>query len=116
MSWARKLAEAVYYMVSTPEYYDYLEEHKDPAEVIKSGTDSFDYARRFNSHVFELVTGVPYFYYPRIEDLTVVDVRSRDAVLDNVAESKKYYEELNRRYNMVKGSLWLDTRFRESIE
>jgi len=116
--WAKKLAEAVYYMVSTPEYYDYLEEHldKDPAEVIKSGTDSFDYARRFNSHVFELVTEVPYFYDPRIEDLTVVDVRRRDAVLDNVAESKKYYEELNRRYNMVKDSLRLNTRFRESIE
>ena len=105
-------------MVSTPEYYDYLEKHidKDPAEVIRSGTDSFDYARRFNPNVFELVTEVPYFYDPRIEDLTIADIKRRNAVLDNVAESKKYYEWLNREYNKIKNSLKLDTRFRESIE
>lgn len=116
--WAKKLADAVYYMVSTPEHYDYLEEHldKDPAEVIKTGTDSFDYARRFNPYVFELVTEVPYFYDPRIEDLSTVDIKRRDAVLDNVAESKKYYKELSGRYAQVKDLLRLYTRFRESIE
>jgi len=59
--WAVEIAKAVYYMVSTPEYYDYLEKYsdRDPAEVIRSGTDSYDYARRFNPEVLELVTEVP---------------------------------------------------------
>ena len=116
--WAKELAKAVYYMVSTPEYYDYLEKHldKDPAEVIKSGTDSFDYARRFNKDVFELVTEVPYYYDPRIEDLSETEIIRRKAVLDNLEEAKKHYDWLIKKYSSIKDKLKLDTRFRESFE
>ena len=116
--WAVEIAKAVYYMVSTPEYYDYLEKYsdRDPAEVIRSGTDSYDYARRFNPEVFELVTEVPYFYDPRIEDTRPSGVQRRKAVLDSIAESKRHYEALKARYEAVKDRLRLQTRFRESIE
>lgn len=116
--WAKILAPAVYRMVSTPEYYDYLEKYskKDPAEVIKTGTDSFDYARVFNPEVFELVTEVPYYYDPRIEDVKSSGVNRRKAVLDNIEASKELYSLIKDRYDKVKDKLRLFTRFRESIE
>ncbi|RLE84214.1 MAG: peptidase M14 [Thermoprotei archaeon] len=116
--WARPLAKAIYHMVSTPEYYDYLEKHadKDPAEIIKSGTDSYDYARRFNPNVLELVTEVPYYYDPRIEDTSSTDILRRKAVLDNIAENRRYYQKLSKLYEKVKGSLKSYNKFREAIE
>lgn len=116
--WARKLAPAIYYMVSTPEYYDYLEKHadRDPAEIIKSGTDSFDYARRYNPHVFELVTEVPYYYDPRIEDSTPSGTHRRRAVLENIEKAKEFYKFMKSLYDKIKEHLRLYTRFRESIE
>ena len=116
--WAVELAPAIYYMVSTPEYYEYLEKYceKDPAEVIRTGTDSYDYARRFNPQVLELVTEVPYFYNARIEDQSPTDVSRRKAVLDSIRESWSHYNYIRGIYNRVKGELKLNTRFRESIE
>ncbi|RLG40176.1 MAG: peptidase M14, partial [Thermoproteota archaeon] len=62
--YAVKLADAVYYLPSTRDRYDYLEKHsdKDPFEIIRSGTSSVDYARRVNLDVSELVCEVPYYY------------------------------------------------------
>ncbi len=116
--WAQRLAPAIYRMVSTPEYYDFLSKHinKDPAEVIKTGTSSFDYARRFNPKVFELVTEVPYFYNPQIEDTSPSGIHRRKAVLDNIEKSKELYQLVRDVYEKVKAKLRLFTRLRESIE
>lgn len=116
--WARELAKAVYFMVSTPEHYDYLEKHadKDPAEIIRSGTDSYDYARRYNPDVLELVTEVPYYYDPRIEDLSPAGIARRKAVLDNIREARSHYQWIRSRYESVKAYIKLESRFRESIE
>ena len=116
--WAVQLSPAVYYMVSTPEYYDYLEKYsdKDPAEVIRTGTDSYDYARRVNPGVLELVTEVPYFYNPRIEDDSPTEIERRRAVLDSLQDSWKHYNYVRRVYEEVRGKLRLKSRFRESIE
>ncbi|RLE98518.1 MAG: peptidase M14, partial [Thermoprotei archaeon] len=116
--WAVQLSPAVYYMVSTPEYYDYLEKYsdKDPAEVIRTGTDSYDYARRVNPGVLELVTEVPYFYNPRIEDDSPTEIERRRAVLDSLQDSWKHYNYVRRVYEEVRGELRLKSRFRESIE
>ncbi len=116
--WAKELTRAVYYMVSTPEYYDYLEKYsdRDPAEIIKTGTDSYDYARRFNPKVLELVTEVPYYYDARIEDTGSSGIQRRRAVLDSISRAKEHYELVRDVYINVKDKLRLNTRFRESIE
>lgn len=116
--WAKQLARAIYHMVSTPEYYDYLEKYsdRDPSEIIRMGTDSYDYARRFNPKVLELVTEVPYYYDPRIEDTSRTSILRRKAVLDNIENSKKHYELIKRVYDEVREHLKLKSRFRETIE
>ncbi len=116
--WAQMFAPAIYRMVSTPENYEYLKKHtdKDPAEIIKTGTSSFDYARMFNSKVFELVTEVPYYYDSRIEDVRPSGVHRRKAVLDSIEKSKESYQLIKSTYDKVKNKLKLFTRLRESIE
>ena len=116
--YAKKLSESIYYMISIPEYYDYLEKHaeKDPSEIIKTGTDSFDYTRKYNPNVFELVTEVPYFYDRRIEDTGETDINRRKAMFDAIEEDKKEYKYRLEIYEKVKDKLKLNTRFQETLE
>jgi hypothetical protein len=116
--WAKKFGRAIYYMVSTSEYYDFLESlgYEDPQEIIKTGTDSFEYTKRFNPDVFELVTEVPYFYDPRIEDMGGSGHNRRKLILDRIDEEFKLYNWINGIYMEIKDSLLLDNRFKESIE
>lgn len=116
--WAKLLGRAVYYMVSTPEYYDFLESlgYENPQEIIKSGTDSFDYARRVNPNVVELVTEVPYFYDPRIEDMSSSGYNRRKLILERISEELQNLDWLIKIYQSIKNKLTLDTRFRESVE
>lgn len=116
--WAQMFAPAIYHMVTTPENYEYLKKHtnKDPAEIIKTGTSSFDYARMFNSKVFELVTEVPYYYDSRIEDTRQSGVLRRKAILDNINKSKESYQLVKNTYEKVKNKLKLFSRLRESVE
>lgn len=93
--WARQLSRAVYKMVSTREYYDFIESQGlDPVEVIRHGGSSYDYASRVNPGVIELVTEVPYYYDPRIEDLRESDekITRRKSVLDRISWSENVYE------------------------
>ncbi|MBO3801153.1 MAG: M14 family zinc carboxypeptidase [Thermoproteota archaeon] len=116
--WAYMFAPAIYHMVSTPENYEYLKKYtnKDPAEIIKTGTSSFDYARMFNPNVFELVTEVPYYYDSRIEDTRPSEVCRRKAVLDNIEKSKEAYQLIKNTYEKVNDKLRFFSRFRESVE
>ena len=116
--WAKLLARAVYYMVSTPEYYNFIEEYTDmdPLEVIKTGTDSYDFARRFNPRVFELVTEVPYFYDSRIEDINPSGENRRNVILESIEYGMEVLEYVSRIYDRVKGRLKGSGRLRESVE
>jgi len=118
MPYAKQLSEAVYLMPSIKDSYDYLEEYtdKDPAELIKGGAGSTDYARRVMPDIFSLVCEVPYFYDPRIEDLNKSDVKRRDAVLGSVELSSKMFNFLQKEYEHVKNLLDSPSKFREAIE
>lgn len=90
--WARTLSRAVYMMVSVKDYYDFLESQGlNPAEVIRHGGSSYDYARELNPSVVELVTEVPYLYDPRIEDVSESDIIRRDAVLESIKWREEIY-------------------------
>lgn len=116
--WAKKLASAIYLMLSTSEYHDYLEKYadRDPSQIIKTGTSSFGYAKYFNPQVFGLVTEVPYYYDPRIENLKESKIPRKKAVLDRIEQSKSFYNLIETYFNKVRNRLKLQTKFRESIE
>lgn len=118
MPYAVKFADAVYSLPSTRDRYDYLEKHsdKDPAEIIKSGTSSVDYAKRINPNVSELVCEVPYYYDPRIDDLSDSDVIRREAILSKLDFREELYNFLYERFKSIDSLLTRPSRFKESIE
>ncbi len=65
------LAPAVYRLSPIAAEYDFIEKHlgKDPALVIKSGSCSDEYAYRACG-TFTLVTELPYYFDPRVNDLS----------------------------------------------
>ena len=92
-------------MPTTKDTYDYYEKNsdKDPAEIIgKSGTCSYDYAKQFNDKVFELVCEVPYYYNPKIEDLSETEFVRRDLILKNLENTKENYEKIKEIYFPLK--------------
>jgi hypothetical protein len=116
--YAKLMGKSVYYMFSLPEYYDFLESlgYENPQEIIKAGTDSYDYAKRYNEDVVELVTEVPYFYDPRIEDTSGSGENRKRLILERLEEDFAVYNWIKDIYDSIKRDLRLENYFRESME
>ncbi|MCL2497934.1 MAG: hypothetical protein FWF06_04890 [Symbiobacteriaceae bacterium] len=86
---------AVYKKNAIKDRYDYLEENgtENIPDLIETGTCGADYAETVNPRCFTLLTELPYFFDPRISDMSPSDMIRKDAVLDKIA----YDEESNSR-------------------
>ncbi|WP_461791148.1 M14 family zinc carboxypeptidase [Pseudothermotoga sp.] len=93
--YAKTLSKAVYKLFPISEEYDYLEKHAsvDPAQIIRAGASSDEYASRV-ANTFSLVCEVPYYYDPRIEDTSEADMSRRQARLIAWEKSKEHYEKI----------------------
>ena len=117
MPYISRYANAIFNMTGVTEEYDFLKQQTsiDPAEIIKGGTDSFDYAKRY-CNPFGLVCEVPYFYNPAITNTLQSDMVRRNAILQGVEQDKEYLSFLREQYNKVKDALTVPSPFRDSIE
>jgi hypothetical protein len=117
MPFGTEYAKAIYKDFSITAEYDYLEEHteSDPAEIIKGGTLSFEYAQKF-CEPFTLICEMPYFYHPAINDTSASDVVRRDAILQAIGETKEDVSFMQGLYDSVKSELTVPSPFRDAIE
>lgn len=120
MPYAKKFADAIYEMPGTRATYDYLEKYsgKDPAELIGAGTSSVDYAREANPEAFVLVCEMPYFYEPRVDDLSESEVTRREAILHSLDRAKENQDYIAGLYGEARtaGRIRLDSYFRRALE
>lgn len=119
MPYAVKFAEAVYKMPTMRDTYDYYAANtdRDPAEIIgKAGTCSYEYGKQFNEKVFELVCEVPYYYNPKIEDLSETESIRRDLILANLEDTKKEDQKIREIYFPLKDRLIVDTPLRTALD
>lgn len=94
MPWAVELHPAVYKSPLVTDAYDHYERYgppgKDPAELIQGGAGSFDYLRSLGlADTFTIVTELPYFQSPVIQDTSPSGLTRREVVLagaDKTAE------------------------------
>ena len=88
-------APAVYNLSSITQEYDDIEKNSemDPAQIITAGTCSDDYAAKV-AGTFTLVCEMPYYYDPRIEDLSESDITRKEARLYNVKKSLENNKQL----------------------
>ena len=119
MPYAVKFAEAVYKMPTMRDTYDYYAANtdRDPAEIIgKAGTCSYEYGKQFNEKVFELVCEVPYYYNPKIEDLSETEFIRRDLVLANIEDTKQEDQKIREIYFPLKDRLIVDTPLQTALD
>lgn len=92
--YAERFSKAVYRQLSIIDEYEYIFEFekRDPAEVIKTGANSFDYAKSV-CDPFTLVCEVPYFFIEDISNTDASDMLRSEAVLAScdIAEEFKRF-------------------------
>lgn len=88
--YCKSFSPAVYRNAGSEESYDYYEEllGEVPDDMLTSGTDSSSYAKTKGNTV-SLVTELPYFYDPRIEDTSEADITRKEAILKSCENSIK---------------------------
>lgn len=94
----KMLSQAVYKLTPITEEYDYLEKNSkvDPAQIIKAGASSDEYASRV-AKTFSLVCEVPYYYDPRIEDSSQSSITRKEARMmawESSTENAKIIQEI----------------------
>lgn len=92
----QQFSESIYKMLGIEEEYDYLEKYTDvsPEKIIKCGTSSSSYAKKYND-CLTLLTELPYFFDDRIQCLSESNLTRREAILQNVEINKQHYKKLN---------------------
>jgi len=117
MPYAVKRAEAVYKFPSIQDSYDFLAENtdKDPAEIIRAGSSAYGYAQRFCDPL-TLVCELPYFYDPRIDDLSETDTVRRDTVLRRLDRTEALYTRVKAVYDGVADQITHPSTIRTAVE
>lgn len=115
--WMDEFDDAVFEMPSATGQYDYYESDtdQDPLDVLESGAGSFDFARKHNPDVVELVTELPYFYDEQIESDELTDRTRREVVLDGADAEEELITFLTEQYEQVADEL-PDSRLKRTVE
>lgn len=94
----RRLEEAIFKMPSTTEAYDWLEKHasRNPAEILKHGGSSYDYAIKVRSDVFELVCEVPYIYDDRLDIDIKLGIPHREILRLKLRRNREILEDIEK--------------------
>lgn len=112
-----KFADAIFKMPSVTEAYDYIEKHlnKDPAQVIRHGASSDEYAKRVNSDVLTIVCEVPYIYDDKISNTTKIGVKRRDLILLGLRFYRKHLRRIKARLKVVEPYINEESPFYEAL-
>ncbi|WP_223588887.1 M14 family zinc carboxypeptidase [Neobacillus bataviensis] len=89
-----KFSSAIFKNMTIAEAYDFIEKFSGNKPNIKNGTSSSDYASGVTDCV-TLLTELPYFFDPRIEDLSEGEITRKDAILQNVKQSQAHFDLLD---------------------
>jgi hypothetical protein len=109
--------KAMFKTIEFRDIYDYMEQHSPvpPKEVMNSGTSSYGYAgRKYKS--LAVICEMPYFYDPRIEDVSPSDMTRRQANLEGVEFSKEVLDFLVGSYKDARPLLTAKSLFVDALE
>jgi hypothetical protein len=118
MPWASAFHPAIYRAPTLVDMYDYLERYGDgdPSDTIQGGASSFDYLRTLGLHdTVALITELPYFQAPQIEDLTPIDGTRRDVILTGLERTAEVVDVMDRTLRHIEPHMSLDTRFHRAV-
>jgi hypothetical protein len=114
---ATTFSKAIFKALTVREVYDFMEESgvPDPAEIINSGANSYEFALQFKDPL-SLVCEMPYFYNSNIHDTTPSDTIRRDAILNGLEMARDQIAFFQQQYDAIKDALIVPSAFRDAIE
>ena len=107
---------AMFKMSHFSQWYDYLEEHSSvpPVELLTGGTSSDDFVTRKHD-ALSVVCEVPYFYDPRIADLSPSRMTRRKAVFAGLDFRREVLDFVLRNYREARPLLTAESPFADAI-
>lgn len=119
--WAVEFHPAVYLSPLVTAGYDHQERYgppgKDPAEALQGGASSFDYLRSIGlDDTFTLVTELPYFQSPVIQDTSPAGMTRREVVLAGVDKTEEMATVLKEALERVRPHVDPSERFFRTVE
>ena len=113
--YVQKFSDAVFGMIGIKDSYDFMVGNGvNPKDMPKMGASSYEYACLFGNPFF-LVCEMPYFYNASIHDTSPSDMIRRDAVKQNLEDSKEHLAFLSEEYKTIEQDLTIANAFRETI-
>jgi hypothetical protein len=101
--YAVKYDRAIYEAFTVADEYEYLLKNssENPSKVMKAGTSSDDYARKYNT--FSVVCEVPYLIHPKVADYSESDVKRLEAVSSRLEDEKRLFGIVKEIYERIEG-------------
>lgn len=89
--YAERFDDAVFRMITTVDAYEFYAKYgeKDPAEILRHGAGSYEYAKGVNERVFEIVIEVPYIFDERLMNPLPIGIKRRDIILLSLSKNKE---------------------------
>lgn len=100
--YVKQFEEGIYSLFGAQESYDYLARNlnEDPAPYIESGTSSDDYLKTLTSG-YSLVSELPYYFDPVLQDATPAGITRREAMLQGVFRVDSIYRDVREYFAIV---------------
>jgi len=95
-----KFSPAIYKNMTIADAYDFIETYTGKKPNIKNGTSSSDYASMISDCV-TLLTELPYFYDPRVQDNSEGEWTRKETILQNIAMNQVHFSLLDELLNEV---------------
>ncbi len=117
MPMLKQRSPAIFELPSIGEIYDFIAQNTelDPAQALGYGSSSFERAQRFCSPVV-LICEMPYWYCTAVNDTSPSNVIRKDAILQNVADSRRYWAEVSEIFEKVRVGLTAVNPFELALE
>lgn len=100
--YVKRLDEGVFALFGVQETYDYLARNltDDPAPYIDAGTSSDDYLKTITAG-YSLVTEIPYYFDPVLQDRSPAGITRREAMLQGVFRVDSIYHDIREYFAIV---------------
>ena len=100
--YSKRFDEGVFALFGIQETYDYLARNltEDPAPYIDAGTSSDDYLNTLTAG-YTLVTELPYYFDPVLQDRSPAGITRREALLQGVFRVDSIYHDIREYFAIV---------------
>lgn len=116
VNYIEAFAPAIFELIEQSATYDFYEKYSEepPEKLMSAGNSSSAYAAKYGTT--SLVTELPYFYDPRIEDESYLDFTRAEAARKNADEGYAFDQTMDKLFRPIEGYISDDNPHSKMVE